>query len=132
MSVVAGSDGWPAGYDYTVAGKTIRYDLNTDGFAPILHLKLYNPLDDHYGLAPLAAAQVALDTHNAAGFWNKALLDNAARPSGALVYDGPDGAHLSDAQFCACVRNWRKIFPVRRTPGGRCSWKAVSTGKPCR
>ena len=34
----------------------------------------------------------ALDIHNAAGAWNKALLDNAARPSGALVYAGPDGA----------------------------------------
>ena len=55
-------------------------------------LELFNPLDDHYGLAPLAAAQTALDTHNAAGFWNKALLDNSARPSGALVYAGPDGA----------------------------------------
>ena len=31
--------------------------------------------------------------------WNKALLDNAARPSGALVYAGADGAVLSDDQF---------------------------------
>ena len=40
--------------------------------------------------------RVALDIHNAAARWNKALLDNAARPSGALVYAGPDGALLSD------------------------------------
>jgi HK97 family phage portal protein len=32
--------------------------------------------------------------------WNQALLDNAARPSGALVYDpGEPGASLSPAQF---------------------------------
>ena len=59
----------------------------------------FHPLDDHYGLAPLEAAAVAVDTHNAAAKWNKALLDNAARPSGALVYAGPEGAVLSDDQF---------------------------------
>ena len=60
---------------------------------------LFHPLDDYYGLAPLEAAAVAVDTHNAAANWNKALLDNAARPSGALVYAGADGAVLSDEQF---------------------------------
>ena len=37
--------------------------------------------------------------HNAASAWNKALLDNAARPSGALVYKGENGANLSEEQF---------------------------------
>jgi HK97 family phage portal protein len=46
----------------------------------------------------MEAAAVALDIHNAAGAWNKALLDNAARPSGALVFAGAS-ATLSDAQF---------------------------------
>ena len=40
-----------------------------------------------------------LDIHNAAGAWNKALLDNAARPSGALVFAGQAGTALSDTQF---------------------------------
>ena len=100
-----GRNGWPAAYDYTVAGQTIRFDMSGQGVAPILHMKLFHPLDDHYGLPPLAAAQVALDTHNAAGFWNKALLDNAARPSGALVYAGPDGASDGCAVRSRCVRN---------------------------
>ena len=42
---------------------------------------------------------MAVDTHNSAARWNKALLDNAARPSGALVYAGPDGFLLQEAQF---------------------------------
>jgi HK97 family phage portal protein len=42
---------------------------------------------------------MAVDTHNAAACWNKALLDNAARPSGALVYDGGEGAVLSTLQY---------------------------------
>ena len=48
----------------------------------MLHLLLLHPLDDSYDLAPTAAA--TLDIQNAAGFWNKALLDNAAQPSGAI------------------------------------------------
>ena len=39
----------------------------------------------------LEAAARSLDTHNAASAWNKAMLDNAARPSGALVFSGGDG-----------------------------------------
>ena len=99
MAVVPGPDGWPAAYDYTVGGRTLRFDQEQGGVPPVLHLRLFHPLDDHYGLAPAAAAAAALDIHNAAGFWNKALLDNAARPSGALVYAGPPGVDLTDAQF---------------------------------
>jgi HK97 family phage portal protein len=89
MQVVAGADGWPAAYEYAVGGRRLRYQ-QTGAVPPILHLTLFNPLDDHYGLSPMEAAAVPLDIHNAAGAWNKALLDNAARPSGAA---------LSDTQF---------------------------------
>jgi HK97 family phage portal protein len=98
MKVVPGSDGWPQAYEYTVGGSTVRFAQDA-AQPPILHLTLINPLDDYYGLSPLEAAAVAVDTHNAAARWNKALLDNAARPSGALVYAGPDGFLLSEAQF---------------------------------
>lgn len=98
MRVVAGTDGWPVAYEYTVGGRRIRYD-QAGAVPPILHLTLFNPLDDHYGLSPMEAAAVPLDIHNAAGAWNKALLDNAARPSGALVFAPTTGAALSDTQF---------------------------------
>jgi HK97 family phage portal protein len=100
MRVVPGADGWPAAYDYSVGTETVRFSQDGEGVAPILHLTLFNPSDDHYGLSPpMEAAAVALDIHNAAGGWNKALLDNAARPSGALVFAGPAGTTLTDAQF---------------------------------
>jgi phage portal protein BeeE len=67
--------------------------------ARILHLKLFHPLADANGFAPLSAARSALDLHNAAARWNKALLDNSARPSGALVYQPGDGGNLSPDQF---------------------------------
>lgn len=94
VSVVTGADGWPSAYDYRASTKARRIAL--DG---LLHLKLFHPLDDHEGFAPLAAAQVALDLHNAAGRWNKALLDNSARPSGALVYQPKEGGNLSADQY---------------------------------
>ena len=96
MRVVPGSDGWAEAYDYTVGTRSVRF-VQDGAPPPILHVALFNPLDDHYGAPPLEAAQMALDLHNAAGAWNKALLDNAARPSGALVYGG--AANLSDEQF---------------------------------
>ena len=98
MKLVPGSDGWPQAYEYTVAGSTMRFDQSA-ALPPILHLTFFNPLDDHYGLSPLEAAAMAVDTHNAAACWNKALLDNAAPPSGALVYDGGEGAVLSTLQY---------------------------------
>jgi HK97 family phage portal protein len=96
MRVVPGADGWAEAYEYTAAGRTVRFDQSAPPVPPILHLTAFHPLDDHYGLAPLEAAAVAVDTHNAAARWNKSLLDNSARPSGALVYAGPEGLLLSE------------------------------------
>ena len=100
MKVVPGVRGWPEAYDYSVDGRNIRLARNSDGWMPVLHLKLLNPLNDYYGFSPLEAAAFAVDVHNASGAWNKALLDNAARPSGALVYGGGEGGErLTDEQF---------------------------------
>ena len=91
MSLVPGSDGWPVAYDYAVGGKKHRFDMTTEA-TPICHIRSFHPQDDHYGFSPLQAAASAIDVHNSASSWSKALLDNAARPSGAIVYKGGDGA----------------------------------------
>ncbi len=99
MSVVPGADGWPVAYDYTVGNKAHRFHVR-DGLSPICHVRAFHPQDDHYGLSPLEAARRAVDVHNAASNWSKALLDNAARPSGAIVYRGPDGqGSMTTEQF---------------------------------
>nr|WP_295470236.1 phage portal protein [Mesorhizobium sp.] len=97
VSVVEDADGWPAALDYRTGKARRRIALGDEAGA--LHLTLFHPLDDHYGFAPLEAALMALDTHNAAGRWNKALLDNSARPSGALVYAPKEGGNMTDEQF---------------------------------
>jgi len=131
MKVVPGPDGWPQAYEYTVAGSTVRFEQSA-ALPPILQLTMFNPLDDYYGLSPLEAAAVAVDTHNSAAKWNKALLDNAARPSGALVYDGPEGAVMSDAQFERLKKELADQYQGTANAGrpllleGGLDWKAMS------
>ena len=99
MSVVPGADGWPVAYEYRVGSKVHRFDAAGQP-APICHIKTFHPQDDHYGLSPMQAAAMAVDVHNSASRWSKSLLDNAARPSGALVWKGSDGqGSLPDDQF---------------------------------
>jgi HK97 family phage portal protein len=100
VSVIAGADGWPEAYQYKVGDTTLSLPVeDDDGWPGLLHLKAFHPSDDHYGAGCLAAAEQAVAIHNAASAWNRALLDNAARPSGALVYDGGDGIGLTADQF---------------------------------
>ncbi len=93
----------------------------------------FHPLDDYYGFPPLEAAQTSLDVHNAASAWNKALLDNAARPSGALVYKGENGSNLSEEQFERLREELAgEFFRARRNAGrpllleGGLSWQSMS------
>lgn len=100
MGVVAGADGWPCAYRYTAASNPILYPVeDEDGWPCVIHVKAMHPLDDQLGAGALAAAHQAITIHNAAAEWNRALLENAARPSGALVNDSNDGASLTQDQF---------------------------------
>lgn len=131
MNLVPGADGWPVGYDYTVSGRTHRYDV-TGEMSPICHLKTFHPQDDHYGFSPMQAAAVAVDVHNSASSWSKALLDNAARPSGAIVYRGADGAaSLSTDQYDRLVSEMEAHHQGARNAGrpmlleGGLDWKPM-------
>jgi phage portal protein BeeE len=94
MKLVPGADGWPEAYDYTVGGQTVRFHQDVGaGVRPILHMALFHPLNDHYGMSPLEPAGAAIDIHNASGAWNKALLDNSACPSGARLQRQGRAAH---------------------------------------
>jgi HK97 family phage portal protein len=98
MKVIPGIKGWPEAYEYRVADRKVSYNQDVEGVRPILHMRQFHPLNDHYGMSPIEAAAYGIDIHNAAGSWNKSLLDNSARPSGALVYNSKDG-NMSQVQF---------------------------------
>jgi HK97 family phage portal protein len=132
MSVVPDASGWPAAFEYALNGRTVRFAQEGEGVPPILHIANFHPLDDHYGFPPLEAAQTSLDVHNAASAWNKALLDNAARPSGALVYEGRDGGNLSEDQFQRLREELQANFQGAGNAGrpllleGGLRWQAMS------
>ena len=97
VNVLAGRNGMAAGYRYNLENNKSKDYKVTE----VLHLKCFHPLDDWYGLAPVEAAAYSIDQHNQAGAWNQALLQNGARPSGALVVkqNGEAGGSLSDEQY---------------------------------
>jgi HK97 family phage portal protein len=67
MKVIAGGDGWPSAYEYTANGVSVRFAQAPDeGVRPILHMALFNPSNDYYGMSPIEAAASAIDLHNAA------------------------------------------------------------------
>lgn len=118
MSVVPGADGWPVAYEYAVGGRKHRFPV-TEGLSTVCHIKAMHPQDDHYGFSPMQAAASAVDVHNAASAWSKALLDNAARPSGAIVYKGPEGHDVMTPEQYDRVLNEMEAYHVGARNAGR-------------
>ncbi len=131
VRILCGSNGWTEGYEHSVQNSRRRIMLDQDGWSAILHLSLFHPLDDQRGFPPLQAALMALDVHNSACRWNKSLLDNSARPSGALVYASPSGSPMSEDQFARLKQELEDGYTGSTRAGrpllleGGLDWKAV-------
>ena len=123
--------GWPGAF--IVRRGTGKRRIAAGDRAPlVLHLALFNPLDDLRGHAPAEAALGALDVLNAANRWNKALLENAARPSGALVYAPREGGNMTTDQFDRLKAELESGYQGAINAGrpmlleGGLDWKAMS------
>ncbi len=84
------------------------------------------------GARRMQAAAVALDVHTSASAWSKALLDNAARPSGAIVYKGMDGqGQLTNDQYDRLLSEMESHHQGARNAGrpmlleGGLDWKPM-------
>ena len=94
----------PEAYEYMLNGRVVKtYDADPiTGQSEVKHLKMFHPIDDYYGMSPLGAAAIDIDNHNAINKHNISLLNNGARPSGAIVFrpmnDRGVPMQLSDAQ----------------------------------
>lgn len=97
MKIVPGTNGFPKEYIYKVAGREVRFPVETDLSSDVRHLRMFNPLDDWYGMSPIEAGSYAVDQHNLSMEWMQSLLQNSARPSGALIVNNDQG--LTDDQF---------------------------------
>jgi HK97 family phage portal protein len=133
VTVALDAKGWPEAYLYRAGDTVTRYAPENRGEdAGLLHIRGFHPLDDHYGLGCLGAAEAAVTMHNAASQWNRALLDNAARPSGAVVYQPGDGSALSAEQFERLKAEMEAGFSGAGNAGrpmlleGGLSWQAMS------
>lgn len=126
MKVVPGSDGWAEAYDYSVGGRSVRFDQAAAPVPPILHLTFFHPLDDHYGLAPIEAAAVAVDAAVQIGVLDTALTAPPSSPAeGAryIVAAGATGGWADHDSAIAAFEDstWRFLMPKL----GWCAWSAV-------
>ena len=133
VQVVSDERGWPIGYLYRAGSQMTRYPrVDALGRTQVAHLKALHPRDDHYGMGCIEAAIGAASVHNRAARWNKALLDNAARPSGALSYEPADGASLSSEQYARLKEELAQEFAGAGNAGrpllleGGLKWQALS------
>jgi len=92
INIKGGNKAIPQRYEYIINGRVHEiYDIDQDtGISDIKHIKLWNPLDDYYGCSPLQAAAVEVDQHNLSSKHNINLLNNGARPSGAVIFKPKD------------------------------------------
>ena len=127
VSVEADPRGWPVAFVYRAGEAATRMPADN-----VIHIRSMHPLDDHYGLGCLGAASGAVAIHNAAAKWNKALLDNAARPSGALLYEPGEGSPLSGEQYDRLKEELAASFQGSGNAGrpmlleGGLKWQAMS------
>ena len=87
VRVVPGNNSIPVGYEYSVGNNRQFFEVDQEsGLSDILHIKLFNPLDDWYGMSPVEVAVSSINQHNAIAQQNISFLQNGGRPSGALMY----------------------------------------------
>jgi len=88
------------GYAYHHSGKRDLW-----GVEEVLQFMMHNPTSYFYGLPPLAAARLSVDTHRAASKWNLRFFDNAARPD--MVFETPHSLQPEQRKRMAASWNAR-------------------------
>ncbi|MCD6035244.1 MAG: phage portal protein family [Rickettsiales bacterium] len=136
VEVIAGPTCLARGYRYTVGKQSWDFPTHPlTGQSRILHVKHFHPLNDWYGLSPIEAAAYAIDQHNQAGAWNQSLLQNGARPSGALIVKEDKeglGGRLTEEQFQRLKNNLDESYSGAIRAGrpllleGGLEWKEMS------
>ncbi len=136
VSISTDKDGYINHFCYNGGAKEIKYPVDkVTGRSAILHLKSFHPLNDHFGQSPIEAAAYSIDQHNAAAKWNQALLQNGAKPSGALVVNpaGNGGmGSLTEEQFSRVKKQIEDQYTGHGNAGrpmlleGGMDWKEMS------
>ena len=136
VEVVPGKYALPAGYIYKIGEHKTFYPVDSvTGQSDVLHIKNFHPTDDWYGMSAIEAASYSIDLHNQAMKWNQSLLQNGARPSGALIVKS-DHTHgfgsLTTDQFERLKAEMREQFSGQANAGrpvlleGGLQWQEMS------
>ncbi len=130
MKIIPSENGSPSSYVYEVNNRKVVFEVDPSTLeSDINHTKLFNPLDDWYGMAPIESGSFAVDQHNEAMKWIQGLLQNSARPSGALVVG--DKETLSDDAFNRLKKQIEEQYSGSKNAGrpmlleGGLDWKQM-------
>jgi len=135
ISILPGQGGIPKAYRYKVGERAVDIPVDSlTGQSRLLHLKHFHPMDDWYGMSPIEAAAYSIDQHNECSAWNQALLQNGARPSGALLVKAEHGnaGSLSEQQYTRLKQQIDEQFSGAMNAGrpllleGGLEWKEMS------
>ena len=137
IQIKGGMSAIPDRYEYVMNGQ-VRNTFQVDqvnGYSELKHIKLWNPLDDYYGLSPMSAAAVEVDQFNMSSKHNVNLLQNGARPSGAIIFKPQDDAgfavNLTESQRQQLLTDMNSRFAGTKNAGrpmlleGDFDWKEM-------
>lgn len=112
-----------AEYKYNIGGgQWMSLEKST-----VIHFKYFNPMDDYYGLSPLSAARLSVDTQTFADNYNRNFFINSAEPRGALVTE----QELNEVQRKQIEAGWlamhRGVANAHKTAvfEGGIKWEAI-------
>lgn len=82
VTVIPSKSEYVKGYLYTVNGRDVAYEPKD-----IIHIKLFDPNNDYYGLSPIAAASLAVQSDLYAARYNRNIFKNESLPGVYLKSD---------------------------------------------
>lgn len=91
-------------YRYAVEDNKVDIDA-----AFIMHLLMFDPLSDWYGMSPMEAASRSIDQNNEGKKWNVEMLQNDCVAPGILETE----KGLTDTQFDRLENNWREKYQLK-------------------
>lgn len=135
ITILVGQTDIPLAYKYKFNNneKIFKIDQIT-GKSDILHIKNFNPINDWYGLSQVEPAAYSIDQHNEASKWNQSILQNGAKPCGALIVNNSSESNnfLTDDQFTRLKEQLNNEFSGSENAGkpllleGGLDWKEIS------
>jgi HK97 family phage portal protein len=130
VKVINDKHGNKNGYLYEIGERKKFFPIDKiTGKSDIITFKNFHPLSKNHGVSQIEAAMTSIDQHNQASNWNQTLLQNSARPSGALIMSA--GNLLTKKQYDQLKEQISECFSGANNSGkpllleGGLEWKEL-------